>query len=224
MSFYSYRSASNDICPGRIEDEATKGLCERVCIQVNKVYDACLQQETLSNIRVELCKVRPAGTTFVPPLTLISCRSTSTKGILKDLQFDRLPDRPNFSRVRANVEIPIEVTFTDSTGRQGTGNTVITVHKDVILYVPDESVIPYTAEAVVSAICVSGEYIDDFRFDITCCVTVILKIVAEVELLIPAYGFCRIPPCEEYAENVCEDFFELPIFPPQYDDKDHCKC
>jgi hypothetical protein len=39
-----------------------------------------------------------------------------------------------------------------------------------------------------------------------------------VELLVPAYGFCQIPPCEEFAENICDEFFSLPIFPPQLED------
>ena len=43
--------------------------------------------------------------------------------------------------------------------------------------------------------------------------TVVLKVLAEVEVMIPTYGFCEIPPCEEFAENVCDEFFSLPLFP-----------
>ncbi len=218
MSFFSYKN-TDDICPGRIHGDATRGLVERVCIQVKKVYDACLQQEQLDDVRVKLDDIRPRGVEFVKPLTFVSCRSISTEGKIRNLKIDRLPNRPNFARVRADVDIRIEVIFTDATGRQGTGTTVITIPKDVIMFVPDESIIPFTAETIVSAICVTGDHIDDFRFDITICVTIILKIVAEVDLLIPAFGFCRIPPCEEFAENVCEEFFGLPIFPPQLEDK-----
>ena len=52
------------------------------------------------------------------------------------------------------------------------------------------------------------------RFNLTVCVTVVLKILAQVEILVPSYGFCPIPPCEEFAENVCDEFFSLPLFPP----------
>lgn len=131
-----------------------------------------------------------------------------------------MPDRPNFARVRTKVEIPIEVIFEDEQGRQGTGDAVITVPKDVILYVPDESVIPFQLESVVNAVCVSGEFVpgDTFRFDVDVCVTIILKIVAKVELLVPSFGFCEIPPCEEFAEQVCDEIFDLPLFPPQLED------
>ena len=69
-------------------------------------------------------------------------------------------------------------------------------------------------ESMVSAICVAGRYLGNNRFSLTVCVTVVLKVLANVEILIPSYGFCPIPPCEEFADNVCDEFFSLPLFPP----------
>ena len=218
MSFYSYKNEGNERCPGRIGFEGLRKIKEKVCIQVNKVYDSCLQQETLNDVRVTLTNV--CGSSFQAPLTFISCRSTTVKGRLVGTMIERLEDRPNFARVRTKVEIPIEVVFEDCKGKQGTGRAVITIPKDVIMYVPDESVIPFQLESIVNAICVSGDFIpgDTFRFNLDLCVTIILKIIAKVELLIPAFGFCDIPPCEEFAENVCDEFFRLPLFPPQLED------
>ena len=88
------------------------------------------------------------------------------------------------------------------------------VDKDVLLSIPDESIVPYCLESMVSAICVAGTYEGNNKFKLTVCVTVILKVLAQVEILIPSYGFCPIPPCEEFAENVCDEFFSLPLFPP----------
>ena len=51
-------------------------------------------------------------------------------------------------------------------------------------------------------------------FRLTVCVTIILKVLAQVEILVPSYGFCTIPPCEEFADSVCDEFFSLPLFPP----------
>ena len=50
-------------------------------------------------------------------------------------------------------------------------------------------------------------------FTVSCCVTVIIKILMEVELLVPSYGYATIPPCQEYTQEVCSGFFELPLFP-----------
>lgn len=224
MSFYSYKNEGNERCPSLIGFEGLKRIRERVCIQVNKVYDSCLQQETLNNIRVHLTHV--CGSGFEAPLTFISCRSTTVKGKLVGTTIQRLEDRNNFARVRTRVEIPIEVIFEDANRKQGSGKAVIIVPKDVIMFVPDESVIPFQLESIVNAICVSGTFIpgDSFRFDLDVCITIILKIVAKVELLIPAFGFCEIPPCEEFAENVCDEFFRLPLFPPQLEDMPNNPC
>ena len=89
---------------------------------------------------------------------------------------------------------------------------------------PDESIIPFTVDSIVSAVCIQGCYVNDNTFRLTACVTVILKVVAEVELLIPSYGFCRIPPCEEFASEVCDEFFNLPIFPPGMSGDENCGC
>ena len=220
MSFYSYENEGNPRCPGRIGFDGLRKIHEKVCIQVNKVYDSCLQQETLNDVRIVLTEVSKSRHNFEPPLNFISCRSTTTKGKLVGTRIDRLPDRPNFARVRTKVEIPIEVIFEDSECRQGSGMAVITIPKDVILYVPDESVIPFHLESIVNAVCVSGRFIpgETFRFEVDVCITIILKIVAKVELLVPAFGFCEIPPCEEFAESICEDIFDLPLFPPQLED------
>ena len=212
MSFYSYKNSENEVCPGRINNDATKGLCERVCIQVRKVYDSCMQQEQIENIPVTLSNVQ-GGTTA--PLTFTGCRSSQTQGVVRDPVITRLIDRPRFARVQATIDIPIIVTFVDANNVPGSGTAIISVSKDVILNVPDESIIPFVPDSIVSAICINGTFIQGTSFIIDACVTVILKIVADVELLIPSYGFCRIPPCEEYSTEVCDDFFNLPIFPTQ---------
>jgi len=166
-------------------------------------------------VRIYLGPICPANETPQAPLCFVSCRSTGVHGHLRDVDICRLCDRENFARVRATVDIPVEVVFTDAVGNEFTGTACVSVRKDVILYVPCESIIPYELSALVSAVCVNGDYVGDRAFDITVCVTVILKVVAEVNLLVPSYGFCRVPPCEEFAENVCDEFFGMPIFPPE---------
>ena len=145
--------------------------------------------------------------------TFESCRSATTCGVIRNLSIDRLCDRPQFARVKCNVDIPIDVLFTDDRCQEWMGTSVVTITKDVLLAIPEESIVPFTLESMVSAICVTGDYIGNCRFEITICITVVLKILAEVEVMVPTYGFCQIPPCEEFAENVCDEFFALPLFP-----------
>ncbi len=224
MSFYTAASRENRNCPGLVAGgQDTLGVRERVCVQVKKVYDACLQQLVLEDEKVVIC---PTGGPFTKPLNFIGCRNVKSRGVIKNLRVDRIrdrdkkcdKDRENFARVRADVEIPIVIDFIDANGVRGTGTATITVPKDVVLFVPDDSIIPFEIEATVGATCADGRFLNDFRFKVDLCITIILKVIAEVELLIPAFGFCFIPPCEEFAEAICTEFFGLPLFPPQLED------
>lgn len=228
MSFYSYKNANSTRCPCSVSgNDVLNGLNEKVCIQVQRVYDSCLQQEQLDEQRVTLvsfglvpgcnCPSCPDGTdnNTQPclPITFESCRSTATEGTIRNLSVERLCDRPCFARVRAQIDVPIDILFTDANCREYIGRGIVTVDKDVLLSIPDESIVPYTIEAMVSAICVSGTYLCNNVFELQICVTVVLKVLAKVEILVPSYGFCDVPPCEEFADSVCDEFFSLPLFP-----------
>jgi hypothetical protein len=263
MSFFSYKNANTDQCPGSIVGSAVQGLTERICVQVKNVYDACLQQEQLDDVEITVSDIVPllpgAANSCQPPTgtpctcncrgcscnctcgangvitypeavenarsspdplpapcgqwTFSGCRSASVCGRIHDLTIDRLIDRPQFARVKCTVDIPIDVIFVDARCQEWMGRGKLSVVKDVLLAIPEESIVPFTLESMVSAICVTGEYLGNCKFEITICVTVALKILAEVDLMIPAYGFCEIPPCEEFAENVCDEFFSLPMYP-----------
>ena len=94
-----------------------------------------------------------------------------------------------------------------------TATSTVTINKDVILNIPSASIMPYMVEAVVSLVSTQGTYTDLNQFTIDACVSIILKIVMDVELLIPSYGYTAIPPCQEYTQEVCAGFFELPMYP-----------
>lgn len=209
MSFFS--NFQSDRCPGQINGNPLNGLCEKACIQVKKVFDACMRQTQESGLALTLTTNTPENP--VNPLTFVSARSTTTRGVIRNLQIDRLVDRPTMARVQVTVEIPVEAVYTDANGVEGKGTGYVTINQDVILFVPEPSIIPYTVEAVVSLVSPEGVYTGPNEFSITACVTVILKMVMEVELLVPSYGYATIPPCNEYSQEVCSGFFELPLFP-----------
>lgn len=223
MSFYSYKNAHSSSCPCSVSgSEVLSGLNEKICIQVQRVYDSCLYQEQLSQQRITLVSYglvpscsgeTDACSQPVMPITFESCRSTTTEGVIRNLSVERLCDRPCFARVKCQIDVPIDILFSDANGREYIGRGVVTVDRDVLLSIPDESIVPYTIEAMVSAICVSGTYIGNNIFELEVCVTAILKVLAKVEILVPSYGYCEVPPCEEFADSVCDEFFSLPLFP-----------
>ena len=230
MSFYSYKNANPGCCPGTISGSALDGLNEKICIQVQRVYDSCLQQQQLTNVNVTIssyaqvvssgcgcsCETETVPPTSAPvaPITFESCRSSAMDVDISNLSVERLCDRPCFARVRGQVQIPIDILFTDSRCVEYIGKGVVTVNKDVLLAIPDESIVPFNLEGMASAVCVAGSYQGDNTFRLTVCVTIVLKVLAKVEILVPSYGFCPIPPCEEFADSVCDEFFSLPLFPP----------
>jgi len=209
MSFFS--GIRTEQIPGPIGDNPMRGLCEKVCIQVKKVFDACLKQQHITDTQVQLTNFTPANPTY--PLTFVSGQSSLTvKPTLSNLTVTRFTDRPNFAHISAIANIPIEIVYTDANGAQGVASGVISLPQDVVLFLPQASIVPYSVELVASAIIAQGT-IDNGIITLEGCVMMIIKIVAETELLIPSYGYCHIPQCQEFSTNVCQGFFEMPLFP-----------
>ena len=210
MSFFS--NFQTDKCPGPISGNPLGGLNEKVCIQAQRVFDACIKQSQSDGIVLNITDPVPANPTY--PLTFISARSTTSAGVVTAFQVDRLPDRAGCARVQATVDIPVEVVYTDANGVEGKATSTVTVSEDVILFVPQPSIMPYEVQSVVSAVSPEGTFnASDNTFTVDLCITVILKIIISVDLLVPSYGYCLIPPAQEYTREVCAGFFELPLYP-----------
>lgn len=210
MSFFS--NFQSDKCPGSISGNPLNGMCEKVCIQAQKIFDACIKQIQIENYSLTLTDAVPADPTY--PLTFISARSTSSNGEITSLDVERLADKPGCSRVRATVTVPVEVLYTDANGVEGVAQSTISVTQDVLLFIPAPSIMPYRVTAEVSAVCAEGRWnAETNAFTVNVCLTVILKIAVDVEILVPSYGYCAIPPAQEYSHEVCSGFFELPLYP-----------
>lgn len=209
MSFCNNNSTP-DRCPGNISGNPMNGLCEKVCIQTVKIFDACMMQTSIDST-VAITNLSPATPTL--PLTFVSGRSTSSTGTITSLTIAPIADRPGLSRVTTTVSIPIQIAYTDANGVQGTGTSSVSISLDVVMCVPTGSVITPNVAATVNMTSPRGAYVSDYTFSITSCVTVILSVQAPVNLLVPSYGYCKIPPCTEFSQDACQGVFDLPIFP-----------
>ncbi len=211
MSFYS--GSRNSFCPGPIQGNPLNGLCEKACIHTKKVFDACIRQMQETDVQLTVTDFTPENP--VQPLTFVNVRCVGTDVTISDLVVDRFDDKPCFARVSGTVNVPVVVTYTDANGVVGTGNSVISVNTDVVLYVPQPSIVPFTIEAFASCLSPDGEYVGDNVFSIDTCLSIILRVVVEAELLVPTYGYCPIPPCQEFTQDACSGFFDLPLYPAQ---------
>ena len=210
MSFFS--NFQSDKCPGTINGNPLNGMCEKVCIQAQKIFDACIKQMQIENYTINVTEFTPANPTY--PLNFISARSTNAGVTLTDVSVERLADKQGCARVQATVNIPVEIVYTDANGVEGVATGTVSVSEDVLLFVPAPSIMPFRVEAQGSTVCAEGTFNSDGgTFTVNACVTIILKIAIDVELLIPSYGYCAIPPAQDYSKEVCAGFFELPLYP-----------
>ena len=209
MSFFS--NFSSDHCPGAISGNPLNGLCEKVCIQTEKIFDAGIVQTRIENYSVLPASFLPASPTY--PLTFLSARSLSSEGIVSDLNVERQPDG-QYARIQAKVTIPIEIVYLDANGAEGKALGSIVLNEDVLMFVPPASVMPFTVSAIASCVSPEGRWDTvSNSFILSACLTVILKVSMQVEILVPSYGYCAIPPAQEYSQEVCTGFFELPLYP-----------
>ena len=209
MSFYS--NFQSDKCPCQITGNPINGLTEKVCIQAEKIFDAGIKQTQIENYSLTLTDLDPATVTY--PLTFVSARSLTAEATVTNLTIERQADR-SCARVQATVSLPVEVLFTDATGLEGSATATLSLNQDLLLYVPSPSIMPFTVNAFVSAVAPEGTCNPDTQgFTVSICATVIVKISMPVELLVPTYGYCAIPPAQEYSQEVCAGFFELPLYP-----------
>lgn len=209
MSFYT-GNRNTPCCPGPINGNPLNGLCERVCIQTTKVFDSCIKRISLQNVAQTAVFTTPP----TEPITFIGASSSQINpATLSNLTVDRLTDRPNYARVSGIVNIPINITYSDATGTTNTATSTSSVPFDVILFVPQPSVIPYNVQAFGALSSTIGTYSGNNIFTLDECITIIIRIVVEAELCIPAYGYCQIPPSTDYTQDVCEGVFDLPLYP-----------
>ncbi|SHK39895.1 hypothetical protein SAMN02745227_02172 [Anaerobranca californiensis DSM 14826] len=199
------------------------------CILVEKVYDACRQQECQffefpwylpngwdeEDVAYGFAKIVPSSVTY-------------------EVIDKELIDGAPLARVQVEVCAQIEMYVVNQQGvkvkvippTNNNNNLIknkVCFEKDVILYMPDLEKMKVIVEAIFQ---VAGEPILEFPEEgpalafIPIGAFIILKSVAKVQLLVPTFGFCPLPPlCEEFPDtDPCDDFQQLPFpdfYPPQ---------
>lgn len=198
---------------------------EIVCIQVEKIFDSCSNVECAEycvNFTATGVVITPTLPTPVPPFTFVSCTAGpgAVSGPITELP---VPGQPLLQRVIADICGPASVVFTDSLSNTFTisiPSSYLCFHKDVLLYMPDPDAMFGKIE-VVTFTCLGARFITTGVVP-QVCVTIglraIVKSAAWVQLLIPAYGYCPVPPTCRELGTLCEGFEAEPfptVYPPQ---------
>jgi len=172
------------------------------------VLDSCRKSLT-QDTELHINKAQSAE----QPLEFIGAASTCMMAEISDLRVLRLKERPSFARISAEVLIPLQVTYQDTKGKRFRGDSTITLPVDVVMYVPDASVFPFEVTASAGVNCTAGKQIRADTFSVTACITLIVKVIAETDLLIPTYGYCPSPKAVDFEQQACSNFFDLPLYP-----------
>lgn len=210
MSFSN--NCKPDRMPGPIKGNPLTGMCEKVCVQVDKIFDACMRQETLDNVIIYIDEYVPS--TATAPFTFVSGKSSNSEAEVNNLVVTELPDNRGCARVTCDIRIPVTIIALDSAGKTVVCYGHLSVNKDIILHIASESVMPYMIVADATASIPDADFSSQSGELIgTVCVTVIMKVIMKVSLLVPSYGYAYIPPCQEFTQDVCDGIFDLPLYP-----------
>ena len=152
---------------------------------------------------------------YVLPLTFISAKTLNVNAQVTNLIVIRLDDNPNCARVKCTVNSELTFYMTDANGLEVTAPGIVSLEKDVILYVPQDAIFPSQIEANVIIETPIGSISEDgTTATITCCTNTILRCTGMVDIIVPSYGYCTIPPCTEFDDtSVCRGLFTMPLYP-----------
>jgi hypothetical protein len=214
---------------------------ELVCIEIPKVFDQCLIKRCLifddgpdTDATDEELRSNPLH----KPRIFIGCRNFQlTLGTVEKIP---LMSNPSYKKIIVSFVISFYADYIDSNGE--TKSELFEINRTEVipkLYCPDSiaqisaSFVPTGTSHDLDSEIIKLEMVAEFLdgvftkdchdndvLDITLGFHLIVKCELIVQLLIPAYGYCPVPPqCEEEPEeNPCEKFERAPVpmfFPDQ---------
>ncbi len=198
---------ANNIRAGRITGDPIRGLCERICIEVDRVFDGCRETVNNQNYVFTLSGISPQAT---PPFTFTEATGYGETTV-ENVSVVQLSNGK--SRVEADIVLPIAVTFLDTFGNAYTGTSTLRLHRDFVLRVPTDSIVPYSLRVFSAFLSRIGNFIGDDAVSVAGCYTLVVKVIVRTDILVPSYGNCVYPVCVDCGGEACNEFLSLPLFP-----------
>ena len=185
------------------------------CIEVTKVYDSCYQMQNFNNVCAHVPNVDNCRTIAMTTGTVATCAVTSSTCTLVSSTATGVDDQYTVTFAVALVET---ITLTSPAGMTCTIDVPINFVTSTNLCIPAGA----TPSCTVATSCGPCAIIPPATMDATargdcptvCCavnVCLLLQSTAQVQLLVPSYGFCAPPvcqvagllPCPPYPANTC---------------------
>lgn len=196
----------NTIRAGRICGDPTAGLCERICIEVNRVYDGCRESFESSEFTLSVTNISPQAT---PPFTFVSAQS-SGNAVFRIVSVTT-PDTGK-STVAGEITIPVTVTLLDTYGNSYAGTSEIRLYREFLLNLPPESLAEYRVEVMAFFGSQIGTFTSSTTVAVTGCLAYVVKVIVPTDIVIPTYGLCVYPCCNS-VDTRCNFISGIPLFP-----------
>lgn len=177
---------------------------DKVVVEANRVYDACVKHLIQKNINLTVLLPGPMPHTFVSGYN-------SGAQILSASSITPIEGSP-CSRVKFLLQVPLRINALSATNNPVIGNVYTNFNLDLILKVPESGLTSASIKSSATVVVTDG-VINERVLTCTLCVTIVTKIVAAVDLLLPCASYPILPECENFSEQVCKGVFELPIYP-----------
>jgi len=197
---------NNPLRAGRICGNPLTGLCERVVIEVARVFDGSVSRYRNKTFILEVA-IEPSIT---PPYTFVSAESVGEPEFVNVV---KTPLGANRTRIVGELQIPVCVHFRDANGDNYSVMSTAIIGRDIILNTPANSLVPYTISNQVKLACDVGTFISDSAVNIVACLVILTKIIVCSDIVIPSYGNSVYPEIEEPSDTACNRLFDLELFP-----------
>ncbi|MCL2621792.1 MAG: hypothetical protein FWD32_02040 [Firmicutes bacterium] len=207
MSFY--HSSNKNQAPSCRKQKA--GECHTEAVSVQKIIDCC---RVVKGEQKAVLTIKPNSKKLTCNLPqFIEAHSTSSIGKITHLKIEPLKDNKRFATISCNVTVKMQVIYKTNNLKISTAASLLTVPVEAVLYYPRKSLtdIYFVAECYCSS--TQGTAINEHSFAVNVCQNIILKEVANVDLIIPTYGYVQVPNAHNCRKTHCQDFFELPLYP-----------
>ncbi len=197
---------ANTIRAGRIRGNPLTGLCERICIEVQRVFDGCRENFNNQSFTLTVAQISAEAT---PPFTFVEASGSG------EAAFENVVTVPlgnGRSRVSGDIVLPVTVTFTDAYNNAYTGVSSFRVHREFVLRLPEQSLVPYRIEVFAVFESLIGSFLSDDTVAGSGCYVYVAKVIVPTDILIPTYGNCVYPGCVDCGD-ACNALLSIPLFP-----------
>lgn len=161
------------------------GICCRMVIETKRVFDGCAFADENITLNLTTTDAIPVGAQFE------SARVTGSEFVGYTVE----RGEGGCSHICGEIVTVFAVTYSYG-GALTTVRAVYRETKSVLLRLPPSaSLIPYDIEVRAHFTLGSGAIIGGNAVSVTGCFLQVIKVTADVDILIPTYGYCKYPPC-----------------------------